>query len=277
MDLHAPEASAHDAEPERRQHVPLEAECLQHGTPGEDELHVTVAFHGDATETKLAEARERGATREAGRDGEPQEAEVEAGQRRHAQQRGRKVLVKLERRAVDEKELLHALDGKELEPARDTATVTVHVAAGEVGAAERAAVRVEDTGDGGDHGVRVGALHVSRDLVLGAAREEVGVVEDEWRGAPHGEPAAGEDGRARPVLDGEARDDVVEEGVGEAAEPVGAAGVGVGVGEGAEATVDGDGWGREGAVDAAGERAGDERVEMWVPAPIGGRRRCRRS
>lgn len=271
VDLQAAQAVADEAETKWKKEA-FKAEDFQHGAPGQDELDVP-GIDVDAAEAELAEAGERGAAREAGRRGEPQEAEVEPRQRPHAEKRGGEVLVDLQRRAVDEEELLDALDSEELEPPRDAGAVSVHVAAGEVGAAERAAVRGEDDGDGGSGGVGVGALDAARDVVRGR-REEVGVVEDERSGEPDGAPAVGQRGGARGVLDGEARDDVAEERVGEAAEAVGATAVG-GVGEGAEAAADRDRRGWKGAVDG-GERAADERVEMRVPGTIGGTRDARR-
>ncbi|WVZ84040.1 hypothetical protein U9M48_031118 [Paspalum notatum var. saurae] len=262
MDLHAPEAVADEAETQLGKQVSFEAQILQHGAPGEDEVQVA-SFDGHAAEAELAEAGEGSAAREAIRVGKPPEGEVEAGERGHAEERGGEVLVEVQGpRAVDEEELRDALDGEVLEPARYPGSVPVHVGAGEEGAAERAMVRGEDAGDGCGDGVRVGAVDVARDLVL-AGPEEVGVAEDERGGAPDGSPAAGEHGGARRVFDWEARDDVYEERSGEAAESVDAAAVGVG--EEAEAAGDGDGRTGKGAVDV-GERVAHVRPE-FLPFP----------
>jgi len=207
VDLHAPETAADDAETQRWQQVALNVEDLQHGAPGEDEVHV-VAVHDGAAEAELAEAGEGGAPWQGGRVREPPEAEVEAGERGHAEEGGGEMLVDGERkRAVDEEELLDALGSEELEPAFDPGAVLLHVAAGDADAAERARVRDQDAGDRGGHGVRVGVVEVDGDLVV-AGREEVSVDEDERGGAPDGAPTAGEHRRARGFLDGEARDDV---------------------------------------------------------------------
>ncbi|GJN12105.1 hypothetical protein PR202_ga30355 [Eleusine coracana subsp. coracana] len=98
----------------------------------------------------------------------------------------------------------------------------------------------EDPGNGGGDGVRISALDVVWDLVI-TGREEVGVDEDERGGAPNGAPSAGEHDGARGVLDGEARDDVTEDDVGEGAEPIDASAVTVSVEEDAEIAVEGDG------------------------------------
>ncbi|BAS88121.1 Os04g0208550, partial [Oryza sativa Japonica Group] len=264
-DLRAPEAAAGEADAHPEQ-VPLDAERLQDGAPGEDEIHV-LRVHDDAAEAELAEVGERDAAREVSRGGELPEAEVEAGERGHAEEGGGEAQVERPR-AVHEDELLDALHGEHLEPVREHALELLHAAGREVDAPERARVRAHDAG----HGVGDAACRLPRLLggVVGSAGggggggEEVGVDEDERRGAPERAPAAGERGGARGVLDGEAGDDPAEERVGEGADAVD----GVVRGERVEARGGGDGRVGEGVVDV-GEHARHRplHVVRVVPAP----------
>lgn len=137
-------------------------------------------------------------------------------------------------RAVDEDELLDALGGERLEPARDlplSRGVRV-VAADEADGAEGARVRCDGAGEGFSEGRRVGARGLT--VTVEDTWEEVRVGEGERRAAPDGAPAAGERGGARGVLGGEAGDDVAEEREGKGADAV----FGVVGGEGAERGAD---------------------------------------
>jgi hypothetical protein len=263
VDQDAPETVTDEAEAQRGEHVAFEAEDVQHRAPGEDVVDVPV-IDDDAAEAEFAEVGKGGAAREAYRVRKPQEAEVEAGERSHAEDGGGHVPIEQERpRAVDEEELLDALDGEVLQPERDLASELVHVTADEVGAADRPRVRGEDAGDGGGDRGRLVAFDVIRDLVF-TVGEEVAVGEDERGGLPDGAPAAGEHGGARGVLDGEAPYDVDEECVREEAEAVDASAVGVE--EDAEVAVDGDGRVGDRRVDV-GEHAAHERLQLlWVHA-----------
>ena len=135
--------------------------------------------------------------------------------------------------AVDEDEVLDALGGEEVEPARELGMVRAHVAAHEVDTAEGPRMRLEDGGDGGGDGRRVGRRG-GPGVVVGP---EVGVDQVGLRGAPDRAPAGGERGGARGVGDGEAADDVAQERAGEAADAVEA----VGGGDGGEAPGVGEG------------------------------------
>jgi len=82
--------------------------------------------------------------------------------------------------------------------------------AGDAHGADGARVR----GDAARHGAHDG------DVGVPVGAEEVGVVDEERGGGPDAAPARGEDGGARGLLGGEARDDVGEERVREVADVV---------------------------------------------------------
>lgn len=114
--------------------------------------------------------------------------------------------------AVAEDELVDALGGQELEPAREHGVVRIdglHEAACETDEGEGPRVRAKGGRDG---------FPKRRARRRRGAGEGVGVDEDERRGAPETSPARGERGGAGPVLDGEAGDDAEEDVVGEAAD-----------------------------------------------------------
>lgn len=97
----------------------VDAEALQDGAVGEDEVEVPV-LHGDAVEAELPEVGEAGAAREGGGVRELPGAEVEAAEGREGEHRGGEGDVQGPA-AVHEDELADALDGEEVEPAREVA------------------------------------------------------------------------------------------------------------------------------------------------------------
>lgn len=103
--------------------------------------------------------------------------------------------------AVDDDEDLDTLGCEGGEPGvEDVGFRGSEVLGGEAGGGDRPRVGVESGGDGG--------------------RSHSSVVEVERSGGPEAAPAGGEGGGAGRVLGGEARDDVAEEQVGEAADAV---------------------------------------------------------
>ena len=135
----------------------MDVEDLQDGAPGDEGVDEAV-LHFDETEAELAEVGEGGASAtQAGRVRELPEADVEAADAGDAKEHGPEGHVERPR-AVDEGELLDALGGQELEPARELGLVGALVAAGETGVGDGSRVRFEDGGDGGDDGRRVGGV-----------------------------------------------------------------------------------------------------------------------
>ena len=182
------------------QHASNNGEDLKHGARGEQEVEVAV-LQGDGAEDELMQPGEGGTAREGGGVDEPPCAEVQAAEGGAAEESGGEAQAFEGRGAVDEDELLDALGGEELEPAREHGAVPVdglHEPAGEADERERPGVRAEGCGDGAAHGARDGAG--ARGPALGAAAgEEVGVDEDERRRAPDAGPALGERGGSRGV------------------------------------------------------------------------------
>ena len=152
--LHTPQAAADDAEV----HILLaqvDHKGLEDGAPGEEEVEVPV-LHGDAAEAELNQVGERRAARESRGVREPPSPEVETLDGGEAEDRGGEG--KVERPgAVNEDELLDALDGEEVEPERELGSVRAHGAAGEVDAAEGAPVGLQDAGHRGGDGAGAGA------------------------------------------------------------------------------------------------------------------------
>jgi hypothetical protein len=199
----------------------------------------SLQLHG--AEDELAEVRKHRASAtplESGGVRELPEAEVKAGEGGDVEKRGGERHVERPR-AVDEDELLHALGGERLDPARELplARGVAVVAANEVDGAEGAGVRGDGAGNGGGEGRRVGARGLAE--ALEDAREEVRVGEGERRAARDRAPAAGERGSPRGVLGGEAGDDVSEDPEREGADAV--VGVAGGGGERGEAGAPVDG------------------------------------
>ena len=135
--------------------------------------------------------------------------------------------------SIDEDEILDALGGEGLDPPRKLVKVGIHVAVEEIDPMEGPRVHFEDAGHGRGDGRRIGARR-RPDMAI---REEVGIAEDERRGAPERASAGGVHGGAHDVLDGEASNDVSQELVGEAADAVDAVGGG---GEGRESALVGE-------------------------------------
>ena len=237
------------------------AKLLQDRAPSEEEVNVA-ALHHHRAEDELAEVREHRASAtltlsESGGVWEFPEAQVEAGERVDAEDRGGERHVERPR-AVDEDELLDALGDERLDPARELplARGVRVVAADEVDGAEGAGVSGDGAGEGVGDRRRVGARGVA--VALEDPREEVRVGEGERRAAPDGAPAAGERGGARGVLGGEAGDDVAEERERERADAV----LGVVVGGGGECGQSGAGvHGRVG-------KAHVEELEDALRAPL---------
>jgi len=124
--------------------------------------------------------------------------------------------------AVDEDEVLDSPRGEDPEPVLENAVARgqLHEAAGEAHEADGAPVPADDAGDGVGDGWPVDGRGAAAAAAAVAEDEEVGVVEDERRGGPDAAPAPGERGGARCVLGGEARHDVGEHRVREAADAV---------------------------------------------------------
>lgn len=122
---------------------------------------------------------------EAGCAGELPNTKVEAGEGGHAEEGAREKDVE-RKRTVDEDELLDALHGEGLEPARKHARVLIHVAAREVDMAEGPLVRGDDLGHGGGDAPRIFAREGGGDW------EDVGVDEDKRDEWPDPVPAARE-------------------------------------------------------------------------------------
>jgi hypothetical protein len=122
-------------------------------------------------------------------------------------------------RLTNTSSLTRALGGEDVEPARHLAAVLVHGGAGEVDAVEGPRVRREDPGHRRGDGARGGGAHGVRPS-RAAVRKQVAVDKGEGRREPDGAPARGERSGARAVLDGEARDDVAEDIVRQAADAV---------------------------------------------------------
>lgn len=113
-------------------------------------------------------------------------------------------------RAVEEDEVLDALVGEVRDETPERVLVGVEGDAGEAHAADGAGVR----GHAARHGAHDG------DVVGPVGAGEVGVVDEERGRGPHAAPARGEHDGPRGLLGGEARDDVGEERVREAADVV---------------------------------------------------------
>ncbi|BAS72992.1 Os01g0596425, partial [Oryza sativa Japonica Group] len=207
-----------------------EREALQHWAAGEQMVEVPGA-HDGVPNVELQEVGEDvGAAGEARGGREIPVADEEAAESGAAEDVGGEGHIEVVDGNVDEDEVLHALGGDEARPLGELGTVEREHAVLDVDDAEGARVTGEGAADGRD----------ARGLAGG--EEEIGVAEDERRGAPDAPPAGGERRGASRVLDGEAGDDVAEKVVGERADAVLAA---VALGGGKRGAVSGGGMAGE--------------------------------
>lgn len=154
----------------------MEREDLQHGAHGEQELQVFV-LHDDAAKHKLPKVGEGGPAREGGGVREHPGTDAEPGEGGTAEERGREGQAGKGPGAIDENELIDALGGKDLEPAREHAAVGgVHEAAGEADEGEGPRMCLEGGGDSVGDGTR-DSTGAGGPALRVAPGEEVGVDE----------------------------------------------------------------------------------------------------